>query len=104
MKNKDFKISIKTIWILVIVSSIFTFIGALAKIQHSEFSQLLLFSGLILLLLIWAIVLSDIIENKIYNKTFWLMSMFIIPPIALIVYLIRRKKLIELGRDFTTIS
>ena len=34
MKNRDFKIDIKTVWFLVIGNFLLTIFGALAKIQH----------------------------------------------------------------------
>jgi hypothetical protein len=44
----------------------------------------------------WVIIQIDIIKNKFHNKTFWILSMFFIPVIAEIVYLIRRKKLLNI--------
>ncbi len=94
MENQDFKIGIRKVWFLVIGNLIFTIVGALAKIGHWDFSQLFLTVGLILFFSTFIIVLSDIVKNKIYNKTFWVMSMFILPSIAPIIYIIRRNKLI----------
>ena len=72
MNNQDFKISFKTVWFLVVGNILLTVFGAFAKIQHWEYSQ-------------------------IYNKTFWIITMFIMPPIATIFYMIQRNKLIRLG-------
>ena len=41
------------------------------------------------------------VKNKIYNKTFWIITMFILPNIAIIFYLIQRNKLLRLGQKFS---
>jgi len=94
MENQDFKVSIKTVWGLVIGNLIFTIVGAFAQIQHWEFSQLLLTICLIFFFSTFIIILSDILKNKVYNKTFWVISMFILPSISPIFYILRRSKLI----------
>lgn len=95
MENQDFKVSIKTVWCLVIGNFIFSIVGAFANIQHWEFYEVLLTISLILFFSTFIIVLSDIIKIKVYNKTFWVMSMFILPTISPIFYIIRRSKLIQ---------
>ena len=100
MENQDFRISIKIVWVLVIGNILLTFIAAFAKLRHWEFSQILLTVGIILSFSSWIIVISDITKNKIYNKTFWIISMFILPTISPLIYLIQRNKLIRLGNRF----
>ncbi|MCA1762220.1 MAG: hypothetical protein ABR574_07780 [Cryomorphaceae bacterium] len=100
-KNQDFKIGIKTVWFLVVGNLLLIAFGAIAKIQHWEFSQFILSFGLVLFFSTWIIVLSDMTKNKIYNKTFWVMSMLIMPTIAPIIYLIQRNKLLRLGQKFS---
>lgn len=97
MNNQDFKISFKTVWFLVVGNIFLTVFGAFAKIQHWEYSQILLTIGLMLFFSTWVIILSDMVKNKINNKTFWIMTMFIMPSIATIFYMIQRNKLIRLG-------
>ena len=97
MESQDFKIGIKTVWVFVIGNFILTTIGAFAKIQHWGFSQILLTVGIILFFSTWIIVISDMTKSKVHNKTFWIMSMFIIPTISPLIYLIQRNKLILLG-------
>jgi hypothetical protein len=101
MKNQDFRIGIKTVWFLVIGNLLVTVFGALAKIQSWEFSQIFLTVGLMLLFSTWIIIISDMVKNKIYNKTFWIITMFIMPTIATIFYLIQRNRLIRLGHKFS---
>ena len=100
MENQYFKIGVKTVWFLVIGNLFLTIIGALAKIQQWEFSQIFLTVGLMLFFSTWIIIISDMVKNKIYNKTFWIITMFIIPSITTIFYLIQRKKLLRLGQKF----
>jgi len=100
MENQDFKIGIKTVWFLVAGNLLLTVFGALSKIQHWEFSQFFLTVGLMFFFSTWIIILSDMVKTKIYNKTFWIITMFIMPFIAIIFYLIQRNKLIRLGQKF----
>ena len=97
MNNQDFRISFKTVWFLVVGNILLTVFGAFAKIQHWDYSQILLTIGLMLFFSTWVIILSDMVKNKIYNKPFWIMTMFIVPSIATIFYMIQRNKLIRLG-------
>lgn len=41
----------------------------------------------------WLFLLIDMINLKFYNKTFWLISMLVMPFLAPAVYLFQRKKL-----------
>jgi len=95
MENQDFRISKKTIWFLIFGNLLLTFLGAVAKIQHWQFSEILLTLAMLLFFTVWVIVLSDIAKNKIYNKTFWLFSVIIFPFIALFIYLFRRDNLLN---------
>jgi hypothetical protein len=95
LKNEDFKISSEIIWLLVIGNFLLTIVGALAKIQDWEFYQIFLTVGLTVFFTTWIIMLSDMIKNKIHNKTFWVLTMFILPTIAIIFYLIQRNKLLK---------
>ncbi len=101
MKNIDFKISFKAVWFLVIGNILLTVIGAFAKNKHWDYSQFFLTAGLVLFFSTWVIILSDMVKNKIFNKTFWIMTMFIMPPIASIFYMIQRNKLIRLGQKLS---
>ncbi|MBA6151200.1 hypothetical protein [Gelidibacter maritimus] len=101
MENQDFKMSIKTVWVLVITNSLLMIVGALGKIQNWGFSQTLLVMGLILFFITWIIILSDMLKHNIYHKTFWVLTMFIMPSISSIFYLIQRNKLLRLGEKFS---
>lgn len=98
MKKIDFKISFKTLRVLVIGNILLTFVAIFAKTYDWNYSQFFLTVGLILLFLTWAIILSDLVKNKIYNKPLWMIGMFIMPVIAIIFYMFQRNKLIRLGQ------
>jgi len=97
MTNTDFKISFKTVWFLVIGDILVTVAGVVAKLEDWDYAQLILTIGLMLFFTVWVIVLSDMAKQKIYNKTFWILYMFILPTIAPLFYLLLRRKLIRLG-------
>lgn len=88
MINQDFRIGSRIVWFLILANLILTIAGSFAKILNWEHSQLFLIIGLILFFSTWIIILGDMISNNIYNRTFWLMSMFIIPVIAVYGYMI----------------
>jgi hypothetical protein len=101
MKNQDFKISIKTVWILVIGNFFLSMFIITAEIRLWEFSDIIMTVGLMLFFSTWIIVLSDMVKNKIYNKSFWILTMFITPSISTFFYLVQRNKLIRLGQKFS---
>lgn len=100
MKTKEFKINSKIVWLLVIGNILITLIGAFAKILHWSFSESWLTVGLILFFSSWIIIISDMYKNEIYNRKFWILSMFILPAISPLIYMIQRNKLIRLGKGF----
>ena len=100
MENQDFEIGIKAIWFLVIGNLFFTIAGAFAKIEHWDYSQVLLSIGLILFLSTLVIMVRDINRSKIHDKEFWIMFMFILPFISPILYVTRRTKMIKLRKKF----
>jgi len=42
----------------------------------------------------------DMSRNKIYDKTFWIISILILTPISGVIYMIQRDRLIRLGERF----
>jgi len=99
-ENNDFKISVITVWFLTIGYFPLLIIGSLGRIQQYELSRYFLIIGLCFLFSSWLIIYSDIRKNKVYNKLFWTMSMFILPFITPVFYLMLRKKLINLGQKY----
>lgn len=51
-------------------------------------------------LVLWIIIFVDILNNKIYNKVFWIMSMFILSTLAIVVYPFIRERLISMGEKY----
>jgi len=45
---------------------------------------------------LWVIIFADIYNNKIYNKTFWVWSMFVLSTLTIFVYPFMRSRLIRL--------
>ncbi|MFW5835369.1 MAG: hypothetical protein ACOCU3_00290 [bacterium] len=96
MENPDFRISYMAVWALIIGQTLLTLFGAFAKSQHWDQSQFFLTAGLVISLLSWIIILNDMLVNKIYNRLFWIITMFAIPWITMIVYMIQRSRLMRL--------
>ena len=101
MNEQDFRISINTVWFLAIGNLLLIGFGAFANTQQWESSQVLLTIGLMLLFSTWIIVMSDLLRNRIYNKTFWVVMMIIMPAVAALFYMIQRDKLLRLGQKFS---
>ena len=93
--NSELKVSFKTVWLLIVINIIIGIVGAWAKITQASYADLLLIIGIIFFFTYWIIVLSDIVQNKVYNKNIWYLMMFLIPAVAPIIYLLFRQKLLE---------
>lgn len=100
MGKQEFKVGILTVWILAVGSITFSVAVLITKFQYKEISQLMLILGLIFSFSAWIIVLNDIIRTKLYNKTFWIMSILILPTLTPIIYLMQRNKFIRLWNKF----
>ena len=85
---------------MVVLNLVFIIYGTLSKIYNWGFSDFFLGFGTAVFIITWFVILSDIIRNKIFNKTFWIISMFIIPQVSTLFYLLQREKLIRLGDKF----
>jgi len=100
MEVIDFKLNPKIVWILVIGNILFAIFSVIFKMKHLGFESLFLIIAITLFFSSWIIIVGDMAKQNIYNKTFWIMSMFIISPIASVSYLIMRDKLLRLGSKF----
>ena len=78
------------VYILLIAGIILGVLGTVNKISTYYYQ-----AGVSMFSIGWMIVFFDIMKNKIYNKQFWVLSMFFVMPVTPIIYLIRRKKLIS---------
>ncbi len=100
MEDQAFKVSLRTVWVLVIGNPIMITLGAFAKVQDWPFSQLLLTAGLIFFFPACSIILSGMVKNQLYNKDFWGLSMFVIPVLTPFFYMLQRKRLRRLVNRF----
>jgi hypothetical protein len=98
MENQPFKISIKTVWFLILFNFLFPMLGIIAKIQRWEIGSSLLLVSITFSVFIFILFLIDMIRNKIYHKAFWILFLIIMPNITPFFYLVQRKKLINLGQ------
>ena len=78
------------VYILLIAGIILGVLGTVNKISTYYYQ-----AGVSMFSIGWMIVFFDIMKNKIYNKQFWVLSMFFVMPVTPIIYLIRRKKVIS---------
>jgi len=90
-----FKIGILTVWAIAISNLLLTIFAIISEFYHLDSNNILLLFWFIILPIGWIIFINDILQNKIYNKTFWIFSMFILPSISQVVYLIQRHKLLR---------
>jgi len=78
-------------WTVLMVS--YTLIGL--KYFDMSFSFEFKIIAYILLFTIWLICLFDMLKHNLFNKPFWILSMFILTPICLPSYLWLREKLLR---------
>ncbi|CAM4234922.1 hypothetical protein GIHI108528_11245 [Gillisia hiemivivida] len=66
------------------------FFCAIYYFQHATNAESLFWLGLFLLVFFWAVILVDMIQKPILDKTFWILSMFFLIAFAPTVYLFKR--------------
>ena len=93
----DFLIGKKLLWVYLILSVLLVLFGFYSNIQNHEWTSFMISSGITLFVIVWLVILLDMIKHNIYNKIFWIISMFILGAITPYFYLIMRSKLISLG-------
>jgi hypothetical protein len=94
---KNFQISAKAVWIILIAGLCLSTFGIFADSQSLLLSEQILSIGGTLFFSSWVIVMLELVNNKVYNRTFWILSMIFLAPFAMIFYLIQREKLFRLG-------
>ncbi len=95
MENKNIQIDIRLVWAIVvadITNTVFVFYTRNSEIGSFSFIMLITLS-----IVLQVILISDIVKNKLFNKSFWLLSMLFFPKVAQIFYLLQRGKLIRMG-------
>lgn len=91
----NIKISTNIIYILLTINAIFI---ALALFIKGDMLTPTVFAFAAYSLALWIITLADMLSNPIYNKVFWIWSMFIIPVFS-IFYPFQRERLIKMGKN-----
>ena len=94
MKDYNFILRSRHLWVFVLIDLSLVIYGAFARIQHRLYSDNILTSGITLAFVIWTIILSDIISNNITNKIFWILAMMFLPGVTPLIYLLRRNALL----------
>ena len=89
----DFRVSTPIVWVLAVTQVCVSVYGMYLFKLHTPYSTEFAIMCSILTLFIQVIFISDIYLSRIQNKTFWIISIFILSGIAEIIYLIRRNKL-----------
>jgi len=57
-----------------------------------------LVGGIVLLLIAWFIVLTDVLRNRFPERNMWIVYLIITPPLAVLVYPIVRERLLRNAR------
>ena len=95
--EKNFMVSPVLIWILVLANYLMAINFAFSFPIFSE-SVFILGFMCCLLIITWMIFLADVLGNKIYHKSFWIIVLFFTPLIAYPFYLIQRRKHLNMAR------
>ena len=95
MSNTDLRVSKKLIGGMVIAGILFILLGAIFKIMYFSLASELLTFGLFISGVSWIIVMADMLQQELYNKGFWILTMFVLPWLTPLLYLYRRNKLIQ---------
>jgi predicted membrane channel-forming protein YqfA (hemolysin III family) len=94
-------------WILVICHLSFISVGIVFKLFHWELWQPFLFVGVLSMITSWTVIFIEILRNRFSNRFIWILSMFVLPSVSPVVYLMRREKIHgfseEKPEDYTTL-
>jgi glucose uptake protein GlcU len=90
----------KKLWILTISSYSFFLYLIYVQTQGIEYPEYIGAIGIGVILSTIILMIADVLENNVYNKWFWVISMLCTPPLSVIAYIAQRDKLIKLGQRF----
>lgn len=102
MQENKITISHQLMWILIVISFSISLVSFYLNMQEINFPKLITYFNFGFFFVLWLILLVEMISHKIYNQTFWVMSMFILPPFTVLFYMIQRQRLKRLASNFTT--
>lgn len=83
-----------TMFSITIIAGVANFFAQVNDPLWLRGATLLIYLSLVILGII------DMTRNKIYNKTFWIISIIILTPISGLIYMAQRNRLIRLGERF----
>lgn len=88
-------------WIMAITGFLFPILLFLIPLDKwSKFSGMF-GACLAVMIVFWIIFLVDIIRSNIRDKSFWILSMIVMPTVAQIFYVSRKKHLLINGNNLT---
>jgi len=97
MKNADYKLNHKLVLFLVLGHLLFGLLGAFAQVHEMDSAHFFLSVALVLFFSSWIVILSDLVKQRVFNKSFWILAMFITPSIAMVFYVFMRNRVIRIG-------
>ena len=83
-----------TMFSITIIAGVANFFAQVNDPLWLRGATLLVYLSLVILGII------DMTRNKIYNKTFWIISIIVLTPISGLIYMVQRNRLIRLGERF----
>lgn len=89
MENIEFSRSDRTTWLLVFGGLVFIAARVVLKIEHWGYPEIFLTFGMALYFFLLVFIISDILKKKNKHKVLWIISMFLLPAVAPIIYMIR---------------
>lgn len=98
MENKNFTLTLKIVWFLVASTLLLSFIAFFAAVYQWEYKHIFTTLSLMFFFASWVIIFNDMVQHKIYNKLFWMLTMFTLPHLSILFYTIQRNKLLRLGQ------
>lgn len=98
MEDKSFEINPRVVWILALASISLFLLRAFAQFYHWSIAGPLVTVSLMFSFGAWIIIMVDLLQNRVYQKTFWVILMFILPIITPLFYLYMRAKLHRMGQ------
>ena len=101
-RKNNFEVGKTKMWLAVVFSYMFYALNIYYSIMKIEFDGFIYGLGIGISIAVIVLLINDMIKNKIFNRNFWILSMIIMPPIAMLTYMFQREKLMRLGnKSFT---
>lgn len=97
MKNSNYTLNHKVVLFLVLGHFLFGILGAFAQIHEMDSAHFFWSAGITFFFSSWIIIISDIVKQRVFNKSFWIVAMFITPSLAMLFYIFMRNRVIRLG-------